>query len=1401
MKRTVRYMLIAVIALVLFGGTMGMSAKAAETGSGTLGTADGVQWSYDESAKTLTITGEDTGLDAGEYQSGYIYGICDDVEKIVLQDFKPIGSVRNLFRNLKSLQSIEIDSVDTSEVTDMSYMFYGCSNLSELDLQSFDTACVTDMSYMFYGCKKLAKLNVTGFFTENVESMKYMFCGCTKLTELDLSSFVTDKLIYTLGMFSGCNNLKSVDLSHFNTSQVLDMACMFYECRALEGLDLSSFDTRNVTDMSYMFYGCTKLPRLNLSSFSTPRVKSMKSMFQDCTALAEVDLSNFDTSKVSNYYTMFKGCSSLLSLDLSAFATPKATQVYAMFEGCRRLKSLTFGDFDLSNVTSTEAMFKDCSGLESLNLSGLDTSKVTTMRNMFSGCKSLKSLNLSGFATDSVTDMYCLFKDCNSLTSLDVSSFNTAQVGTMYNMFKGCGSLGSLDVSSFDTAKVADMYGMFTDCSSLTQLDLSNFNTGSVTDMASMFDGCDGLTQLNISSFDTAKVTDMNSMFKGCSGLTVLEVESFVTDAVTDMSFMFNDCSSLTELQLSGFGGESLQDVSSMFAGCTGLQSIDLNNLTTANVVYMQSMFGNCSGLIDLDLSGFDISRSDDVQGMLTGATGLQRLKAPETMAEGQKVELSLELRDHKGRPVIELNKDLCGTVLYKNYLEITTDRARIPINTEVQLKLKLNGNEVGEYQYKKYQWSSTDEDVVTVSDGGKVKAVDFGTATITCTRDSLNVASYEITVVEKFEIIRQPESKTVMEGESVTFAVEVTGDGLTYQWQFRTSPNGGWSNLENEGANTGSITIPDVAGKNNYEYQCVITDGNNDTKTSNIAKLTVKEMIITSHPVDADITEGEDAVFEIATVGNNISYQWQYKKPNENNWNNVSTPDGKSERIVVQGTMDKNGYQYRCVVKKQKGFWQTEEQHSKIVTLKVTHKIIITEQPAEQNVYENANAIFKVNATGDGLTYQWQFKKSATGDWMISGITGANTNSITVQGTATRNGYRYRCVITDRNGKTLTSNEASLTVVAMFAITKQPASQSIAEGENATFEMDAMGSGLTYQWQLKKPGTDSWIDSGTEGANTNSITVRGMAPRNGYQYRCVITDKEGKVLTSDPASLTVIKFAITKQPASQSVVVGESATFEVSATGSGLTYQWQLKKPGADVWMDSGMEGARNDSITVQGTTERNGYQYRCLVTDVTGKTLTGNAATLTVVKVFVITEQPASKSVTIGENVVFKVSATGSGLTYQWQLKKPGADVWMDSGMTGVKTNNITVQGTTARDGYQNRCVVTDVTGKAIISDIATLTITKQLAIVGQPVSKSVAVGADAIFKVSVTGSGLTYQWQLKKPGADIWMDSGMTGSKTNSITVQGTVARNGYQYRCVITDGNGQKITSAGAILTVN
>ena len=220
-------------------------------------------------------------------------------------------SVEDWFRSRGWLKTIEnIQYLNTSNVTSMSMMFYGCYSLTSLDLSSFNTAHVTDMSAMFEDCKSLSSLDLSHFNTANVKDMSGMFWCCSSLMSLDLSSFDTSNVTNMNCMFYRCESLTSLDLSSFNTAHVTDMHSMFLYCMSLRSLDVSSFNTSNVTDMSGMFYYCTSLRSLDLSSFNTAHVTDMGSMFEDCKSLIKIYAGNWKVISHDNY--MFYNCDNLV---------------------------------------------------------------------------------------------------------------------------------------------------------------------------------------------------------------------------------------------------------------------------------------------------------------------------------------------------------------------------------------------------------------------------------------------------------------------------------------------------------------------------------------------------------------------------------------------------------------------------------------------------------------------------------------------------------------------------------------------------------------------------------------------------------------------------------------------------------------------------------------------------------------------------------------------------------------------------------------------------------------------------------------------------------------------------------------------------------------------------------
>ena len=122
--------------------------------------------------------------------------------------------------NMEYLLSVDLSNLNTSLVTNMGSMFYGCGSLKSIDFSNIDTSSVTNMGTMFYGCTSLKSIDLSKFVTSLVAHMGSMFFNCTSLELLDLSSFDTSSVTYMGTMFYACSSLKVINLSNFKTFSI-----------------------------------------------------------------------------------------------------------------------------------------------------------------------------------------------------------------------------------------------------------------------------------------------------------------------------------------------------------------------------------------------------------------------------------------------------------------------------------------------------------------------------------------------------------------------------------------------------------------------------------------------------------------------------------------------------------------------------------------------------------------------------------------------------------------------------------------------------------------------------------------------------------------------------------------------------------------------------------------------------------------------------------------------------------------------------------------------------------------------------------------------------------------------------------------------------------------------------
>jgi alpha-tubulin suppressor-like RCC1 family protein len=403
--------------------------------------------------------------------------------------------------------------------------------------------------------------------------------------------------------------------------------------------------------------------------------------------------------------------------------------------------------------------------------------------------------------------------------------------------------------------------------------------------------------------------------------------------------------------------------------------------------------------------------------------------------------------------------------------------------------------------------WRSTSLALVVALTGALlVSALISTTASASVARPDANKAP---------SITQAPSNAVVEEGQTATFEAKASGVPTpTVQWQVSTDSGSTWSNLE--GATSDLLTITNAkASENGYEFRAVFTNVAGKV-TSKAALLTVhRTPEVTQQPLGVTVKEGESAAFEAAALGSPApTVQWEVSTNEGGSWFQVG--GATSDRFTLANAKgSQNGWEYRATFTNSVG---TASSHA--ATLTVDQAPVVTEQPVDQVVEEGASAVFEATALGlPTPSVEWEISTNHGSSW--SPVPGATSDQLTVTDVTTpQDGYEYRAVFENVAGKA-TSNAATLAVEDPPAVTEQPVSASVEEGESAVFEATASGyPAPTVQWEISSNEGTTW--SAVEGATADTLTIADTKlAESGDEYRALFTNIAGTA-TSAPAQLSV---------------------------------------------------------------------------------------------------------------------------------------------------------------------------------------------------------------------------------------------------------------------------------------
>ena len=435
-----------------------------------------------------------------------------------------------------NLKMITAD-LNTSACTNMRAMFRNDVSLTTIPVLNTDN--VTDMSYMFDGCSSLvyiqSELNFNGI-TE--ETSQYMFRGCNKLQLMAITpnSLTCDLDLSDTALDISCvvNILKGLPQLPDGVNKTIKFA----NGTALEGDKYNYVEQAMVK--GWNVYGITETPEiLPLTDFSYYMRNTYPNDFLTMTECPAID-----TSAAIIMQSMFEGCMALESV--VPLNTSQVLNMNSMFAGCVHLK--TTPELDMTNVSDATLMFANCSALEEVNIkpgtlnTNLDLSDCLSLSKMsiFNIIDNLKAVDAP--LTITFPSMSLSFEDYNAHVAPAIAkgwninglhrelrtNFNDYMRLYYPDTYQTLSVVNDLE----STEAALTMNGMFKGCVNLTVAPI--MTTGKVYDMTEMFDGCSKL--VSVQSLNMSNVAHTLRMFAGCVNLKMVSFTPGTLKTSLDLS-------------------------------------------------------------------------------------------------------------------------------------------------------------------------------------------------------------------------------------------------------------------------------------------------------------------------------------------------------------------------------------------------------------------------------------------------------------------------------------------------------------------------------------------------------------------------------------------------------------------------------------------------------------------------------------------------------------------------------------------------------------------------------------------------------------------------------------------------------------------------------------------------
>jgi Immunoglobulin I-set domain/Secretion system C-terminal sorting domain len=546
----------------------------------------------------------------------------------------------------------------------------------------------------------------------------------------------------------------------------------------------------------------------------------------------------------------------------------------------------------------------------------------------------------------------------------------------------------------------------------------------------------------------------------------------------------------------------------------------------------------------------------------------------------------------------------------------------------------------------------------------------------------------------------------------------------------------------------------------------------------------TIKEcsaLTITTNIASKSVCPGAATTdLEFVVSGKDLTYRWQ--KDGELLFDDEKLSGTNKAKLTIKNMNSTDAGSYICVV---------TDNCSKMVTsatstLTLVPSLTITTQPASKLICLGASTTLVTAASG-GTNIKYQWKKNGVNMADGGNISGTKTSTLTFAAPVAADAATYSCSIVNDCNIPVTTVNATLTTSPATQIIKQPTLISTSENTEVIFSIEAVGTGMTYQWMKNNVN----ITNGAKyaGIDTPVLSVKEISCSDAGNFSCKITSTCSAPVTSSAAGLTVAsEVAITQQPVGQKVCGGQNAALIIQASGNNVTYQWYK---GTTALSDgSKYIGAKASVLTVVGVTSTETGSYTCAISGGCASSKTSAAAVIDIANAPTLVSQSPSTSACTGETVKMFVTLPEGTYTYQWS--KNGTPVVNSSKVTGATASALFITGVSASDAGQYTARVAGCGSGYVTSSPINVTIIDKAVITTQPTGKDFCDEGEFTLTVAASGTGLKYQWM--KSGVALVDGTRITGTKSNTLVVKEATQEfdQGF-YSCQIVGDCGAAVTS--------